>query len=318
MALTTDSMALFQRGVRRATLPKRTVPSGGPLCPPPRVRRRRPPSRRAVVRRVYNVKPDPVVALDGIDLDVPPGEFFGLLGPNGAGKTTLIKILTTLLLPTEGDGADLRLRRRGRDRAIRRIMNMVAGGEQSGYGILNVREQLWMFSQFYGLPRARRLARVDELIEAVGLDGPAPPEGQHPVHRPAPEDELRARPAQRPVDLLPRRADPGPGRRRRTRASASSSSPGRPPSPAAPSCSPPTTWPRPTSCASGSPSSTTAGSWPSAPRRSSSGGSSASRSSASSSTGSTAAGGARALPGRRVARCPPRDDAGAGDRQPVP
>ena len=31
-------------------------------------------------------------------------------------------------------------------------MNMVAGGEQSGYGILTVREQLWMFSQFYGLP----------------------------------------------------------------------------------------------------------------------------------------------------------------------
>ena len=52
------------------------------------------------VRRVYKAKPKQVVALDGIDLAVEPGELFGLLGPNGAGKTTLIKILTTLLMPT--------------------------------------------------------------------------------------------------------------------------------------------------------------------------------------------------------------------------
>jgi ABC-2 type transport system ATP-binding protein len=48
-------------------------------------------------------------------------------------------------------------------------MNMVAGGEQSGYGILTVREQLWMFSQFYGLPTRDGWNRVDELIEAVGM-----------------------------------------------------------------------------------------------------------------------------------------------------
>jgi ABC-2 type transport system ATP-binding protein len=122
------------------------------------------------LERVYNVKPKPVTALAGIDLDVAPGEFFGILGPNGAGKTTLIKILTTLLLPTAGTarifGFDV-----VRDvKKIRRIMNMVAGGEQSGYGILTVREQLWMFSQFYGLPRKDGWRRVDELIEAVGLD----------------------------------------------------------------------------------------------------------------------------------------------------
>jgi ABC-2 type transport system ATP-binding protein len=121
------------------------------------------------VRRVYNVKPTPVVALEHVDLDVAPGEFFGLLGPNGAGKTTLIKILTTLLLPSEGTARIFGFDVSKDEKKIRRIMNMVAGGEQSGYGILTVREQLWMFSQFYGLPRKDGWRRVDELIDAVGM-----------------------------------------------------------------------------------------------------------------------------------------------------
>ncbi len=121
------------------------------------------------IRRVYNVKPTPVVALQGVDLAVEPGEFFGLLGPNGAGKTTLIKILTTLLLPTSGSARIFGFDVERQTKQIRRIMNMVAGGEQSGYGILTVREQLWMFSQFYGLPSKDGWRRVDELVDAVGL-----------------------------------------------------------------------------------------------------------------------------------------------------
>jgi ABC-2 type transport system ATP-binding protein len=121
------------------------------------------------LRRVYDVKPEPVVALAGVDLEVAPGEFFGLLGPNGAGKTTLIKILTTLLLPSAGSASIFGFDVANETRRIRRIMNMVAGGEQSGYGILTVREQLWMFSQFYGLGGREGWARVDELIDAVGM-----------------------------------------------------------------------------------------------------------------------------------------------------
>jgi ABC-2 type transport system ATP-binding protein len=121
------------------------------------------------LRRVYDMKPEPVVALAGVDLEVAPGEFFGLLGPNGAGKTTLIKILTTLLLPSEGSASIFGFDVATETKRIRRIMNMVAGGEQSGYGILTVREQLWMFSQFYGLTGKEGWTRVDELIEAVGL-----------------------------------------------------------------------------------------------------------------------------------------------------
>src|SRR5262245_49469596 len=62
------------------------------------------------IRGLVKVYPGPITALNGIDLDVPPG-MFGLLGPNGAGKTTFMKILAGLLEPTSGsarlDGADI-------------------------------------------------------------------------------------------------------------------------------------------------------------------------------------------------------------------
>jgi ABC-2 type transport system ATP-binding protein len=121
------------------------------------------------VTRVYKAKPNPVTALGGVDLDVEPGEYFGLLGPNGAGKTTLIKILTTLLLPTSGTAKVAGFDVVRETSKIRRVINMVSGGEQSGYGLLTLREQLWMFSQFYGMPIADGWRRVDELIEITGL-----------------------------------------------------------------------------------------------------------------------------------------------------
>jgi ABC-2 type transport system ATP-binding protein len=123
------------------------------------------------VTRIYKAKPEPVTALGGVDLDVQPGEFFGLLGPNGAGKTTLIKILTTLLLPTSGTARVAGFDVVDETAKIRRVINMVSGGEQSGYGLLTTREQLWMFSQFYGLTQRDGWRRVDELIEITGLTG---------------------------------------------------------------------------------------------------------------------------------------------------
>jgi ABC-2 type transport system ATP-binding protein len=110
-----------------------------------------------------------VEALAGVDVRIERGEIFGLLGPNGAGKTTFIKILTTLLFPTAGEarvaGHDV-VREAGE---VRRRISLISGGESSGYGILTVRECLWMFSQFYGVPAAVAWPRVDELIAVVGL-----------------------------------------------------------------------------------------------------------------------------------------------------
>ena len=48
---------------------------------------------------------------------------------------------------------------------VRKRINMVSGGEHSGYGILNVRENLWMFSQLYGVPTNIALKRIDFMLK---------------------------------------------------------------------------------------------------------------------------------------------------------
>jgi ABC-2 type transport system ATP-binding protein len=110
-----------------------------------------------------------VRALAGVDARIERGEIFGLLGPNGAGKTSFIKILTTLLYPTSGDArvAGFDVVREANE--VRRRIGLVSGGESSGYGIITVRECLWMFAQYYGVPSAVAWPRVDRLIEVVDL-----------------------------------------------------------------------------------------------------------------------------------------------------
>lgn len=131
------------------------------------------PSRLAVetrrLTRVYKTRRDETTALQNVNLKVGEGDLFGVLGPNGAGKTTLIKILVTLLLPTSGeayvDGFDV-----VKDyKRLRSRIAMVSGGEQAGYGVLKVREQLWMFSQFYGMNSKAARARIGELLDRLGL-----------------------------------------------------------------------------------------------------------------------------------------------------
>jgi ABC-2 type transport system ATP-binding protein len=125
--------------------------------------------------RTYKIRggkksePHSLVAITDIDLEIRPGELFGLLGPNGAGKTTLIKILTTLLAPTTGQAWVSGFDVSKEPEKVRSRINMVSGGETSGYGLLTVRENLWMFSQFYGLPSDVANRNIKHLLEVVGL-----------------------------------------------------------------------------------------------------------------------------------------------------
>ena len=168
------------------------------------------------IRRVYATKPQPVVALQGVDLQVEPGEFFGLLGPNGAGKTTLIKILTTLLLPSDGT-AHILLRRRPPDEADPPDHEHGRGRRAVGVRDPDRPRAALDVQPVLRTADTRRLA-PGRRADRRGRDGGAARAArQHPVHRPASADELRPRPAQRPVDLLPRRADARPGRGRRSR-----------------------------------------------------------------------------------------------------
>jgi ABC-2 type transport system ATP-binding protein len=122
-----------------------------------------------VKRREARGQKREIVALDRATLAVERGELFGVLGPNGAGKTTLIKILATLLSPTAGTarvaGADVV----ANPWEVRRHIGMVSGGESSGYGLLTVEENLWMFSQFYGMQSGEAKKRIKELLGIVGL-----------------------------------------------------------------------------------------------------------------------------------------------------
>jgi ABC-2 type transport system ATP-binding protein len=128
------------------------------------------------IGRVYKIRsgkksdPKELVALQDINLQVQRGELFGLLGPNGAGKTTLIKILTTLLAPTSGRAFVAGFDVAREPQNVRPRINMVSGGEASGYGLLTVRENLWMFAQFYGIPSGEANRRIKELLRVVGLE----------------------------------------------------------------------------------------------------------------------------------------------------
>lgn len=118
-------------------------------------------------------KNNDVLAVNDISLEIGRGELFGLLGPNGAGKTTLIKIFCTLLLPSDGKASVAGYDVLHSPHAIRKRINLIAGGEYSGYGILSVRENLWMFSQFYNVDFKTSKKRIDELLKITGLEDKA-------------------------------------------------------------------------------------------------------------------------------------------------
>lgn len=113
-----------------------------------------------------------LVALDGLDLEVSSGEFFGLLGPNGAGKTTTIGILTTRVLASAGRasvaGADVI----NDPVAVRARIGVVPQRANPDRG-LNVLENLVFHSTYFGLARGEATRRAMLLLGQFGMQDKA-------------------------------------------------------------------------------------------------------------------------------------------------
>ncbi len=108
-------------------------------------------------------------AVDGLDLDVPTGSFFGFLGPNGAGKTTTIRMLTGLADPDAGEIDMLGLRMPEQAVEIKKRIGLVPD-DTLLFDHLTGREYLVFAARLYGLDRGVAAERALELLELFELD----------------------------------------------------------------------------------------------------------------------------------------------------
>jgi ABC-2 type transport system ATP-binding protein len=108
-------------------------------------------------------------AVKGLTFEVAHGEVFGLLGPNGAGKSTLIRMLTTLVPPTEGtarvNGFDVSTNAN----EVRQSIGVIPQAMTSDLD-LSADENMSIFAKLYGIPREKRRQTIRELIKAVDLE----------------------------------------------------------------------------------------------------------------------------------------------------
>jgi ABC-2 type transport system ATP-binding protein len=107
-------------------------------------------------------------AVDNFSLEVERGTVFGLLGPNGAGKTTLIKILTTLMRPSQGDAFVEGFSVLTAGKAVRTVIGVVPQ-ENNLDRYLTARENLALHGRMHGMRPAAYNKRIDELLEMTSL-----------------------------------------------------------------------------------------------------------------------------------------------------
>ncbi|HEU4740081.1 MAG TPA: ATP-binding cassette domain-containing protein [Meiothermus sp.] len=108
-------------------------------------------------------------AVDHLSFEVRPGEVYGLLGPNGAGKTTTLRMLATLLEPTQGTATVAGFDIRRQPLEVRRNLGIVNGGMQV-YERLTGREVLEFFAGFYGIGGKVFEERLDWVVDLLRME----------------------------------------------------------------------------------------------------------------------------------------------------
>jgi ABC-2 type transport system ATP-binding protein len=127
------------------------------------------PLRPAIEVRELTRRFGDVTAVDRVSLTVAQGRIFGLLGSNGAGKTTLIKMLTTLLPPSEGEAVVAGVNILTEPAAVRRHIGYVPQ-MLSADGTLTARENLTFSARLYGVASSGRATRINEALQFMGLE----------------------------------------------------------------------------------------------------------------------------------------------------
>lgn len=110
------------------------------------------------------------VAVERLSFEVQPGEVLGLLGENGAGKTTTMRMMATLLTPTEGDITINGFSVRTDSMQVRRQIGLLFGGDVGLYARLTARENIAYFGQLYGLHSSKLEERISQLSRTLGME----------------------------------------------------------------------------------------------------------------------------------------------------
>jgi ABC-2 type transport system ATP-binding protein len=109
-----------------------------------------------------------IVALDGISLEILPGEIFGLLGPNGAGKSTTVGVLTTRVRPTGGQAWIGQHDVWAEQVAVKRLIGVVQQRPNLDFS-LTAREILLFHGAYFGIDSRARAERADRLLDRFKL-----------------------------------------------------------------------------------------------------------------------------------------------------